>query len=144
MIRPVRFLALAVAVALTTAATAAPKNPFFAMDNIARGGPEVCEGRERGPVALQDEGGGAACLRECRELVQEEEGRVFRAAARERDHHGEREQLGLRLRAAQVDACPSLSPRAAQASRQGPPMRGRSIRRGRGQSTAPRASGSAV
>ena len=41
MIRPVRFLALAVAVALTTAATAAPKNPFFAMDNIARGGPDV-------------------------------------------------------------------------------------------------------
>jgi sugar phosphate isomerase/epimerase len=41
MIRPVRFLALAVAVALTTTATAAPKNPFFAMDNIARGGPDV-------------------------------------------------------------------------------------------------------
>ena len=41
MIRPVRFLALAVAVALTTTATAAPENPFFAMDNIARGGPDV-------------------------------------------------------------------------------------------------------
>ena len=41
MIRPVRFLSLAVAVALTTTATAAPKNPFFAMDNIARGGPDV-------------------------------------------------------------------------------------------------------
>ena len=29
------------ALALATFATAAPKNPFFAMDNIARGGPDV-------------------------------------------------------------------------------------------------------
>jgi len=50
MIRPVRFLALAVAVALTTAATAAPKNPFFAMDNIARGGPDVA------PIMLRELG----------------------------------------------------------------------------------------
>ena len=41
MIHRARFLALAVTVALTTTATAAPKNPFFAMDNIARGGPDV-------------------------------------------------------------------------------------------------------
>ena len=34
-------LFFALACALATAATAAPKNPFFAMDNIARGGPDV-------------------------------------------------------------------------------------------------------
>ena len=34
-------LVLALACALATVATAAPLNPFFAMDNIARGGPDV-------------------------------------------------------------------------------------------------------
>jgi len=41
MIRSPLLLALALAVALTVIATAAAKNPFFAMDNIARGGPDV-------------------------------------------------------------------------------------------------------
>lgn len=36
-----RSLCLALACALATIATAAPHNPFFAMDNIARGGPDV-------------------------------------------------------------------------------------------------------
>ena len=34
-------LALILALSLAATATAAPKNPFFAMDNIARGGPDV-------------------------------------------------------------------------------------------------------
>lgn len=41
MIHRTIILALALATALTTAVTGAPKNPFFAMDNIARGGPDV-------------------------------------------------------------------------------------------------------
>ena len=40
MIHRTIILALALAT-FATAATAAPKNPFFAMDNIARGGPDV-------------------------------------------------------------------------------------------------------
>jgi sugar phosphate isomerase/epimerase len=41
MIRLAQFLVLAVTVALAISATAASKNPFFAMDTIARGGPDV-------------------------------------------------------------------------------------------------------
>jgi hypothetical protein len=41
MIHRTIILALALATALATAVTGTPKNPFFAMDNIARGGPDV-------------------------------------------------------------------------------------------------------